>query len=80
MGIGFSCWLICMAVSRYVSLSSVVAAAVVAITVWVEDKGLVVNITVTCLSALVIWLHRANIRRLLNGTESRFGKKKEGTV
>ena len=27
-------------------------------------------------AALVIWLHRSNIRRLLNGTENRFGQKK----
>lgn len=76
VGVALICWLICMAVSRYVSLSSVVAAAAVAVTVWVEgDKGLVVKIALTVVSVLVIWLHRANIRRLLNGTENRFGKK-----
>jgi len=26
-------------------------------------------------AAAIIWLHRANIRRLLNGTESRFGRR-----
>jgi glycerol-3-phosphate acyltransferase PlsY len=38
---------------------------------------LVVNVALTILAVLVIWLHRANIGRLLNGTENRFGKKKE---
>lgn len=28
------------------------------------------------ISLLVIWMHRANIKRLLNGTENRFGQKK----
>ena len=69
-----------MIVSRYVSLSSIVAAVAVALAVWIQDKGLVVNIALTVLAALVIWLHRANIKRLLNGTENRFGKKKEASA
>jgi len=79
VGVAFLCWVVCMVLSRYVSLSSIVAAIAVAITVWVQgDKGLGVNIALTFLAALVVWLHRANIKRLLNGTENRFGKKKEG--
>jgi len=77
VGVGFTCWVICMVLSRYVSLSSIVAAVAVAVTVWIQDKGLVINIALTILSMLIIWLHRANIKRLLNGTENRFGKKKE---
>jgi len=34
---------------------------------WVKLDALV--------AAAIIWLHRANIRRLLNGTESRFGRR-----
>lgn len=76
VGVGFVSWALCMVVSRIVSLSSIVAAIAVAIAVWVLDpKALVVNIALTILAMLVIWLHRANIRRLLNGTESRFGKR-----
>jgi len=77
VGVGFACWALCMVLSRYVSLSSIVAAIAVAVTVWIQDKGLVINIALTVLSLLIIWLHRANIKRLLNGTENRFGKKKE---
>jgi glycerol-3-phosphate acyltransferase PlsY len=77
VGVGFLCWVICMVLSRYVSLSSILAAIAVAVTVWIQDKGLIINIALTILSLLVIWLHRANIKRLLNGTENRFGKKKE---
>jgi glycerol-3-phosphate acyltransferase PlsY len=72
----FAGWLVCMAATRYVSLSSIVAALVAALTVWFEgDKGLVVKITLSLMALLIIWLHRANIRRLLNGTENRFGKR-----
>lgn len=78
VGVAFACWVICMAVSRYVSLSSIIAAIAVAVVCWMQgSKGPIVHIAVTFMSVLVIWLHRANIKRLLNGTESRFGKKKE---
>jgi len=74
--VAIACWAVCLAVSRYVSLSSIVAAIAVAISVWaLGDKALVVKLAITLMSVLVIWLHRANIKRLLNGTESRFGKK-----
>lgn len=75
VGIGFISWMVCMVLSRYVSLSSIIAAIVVAVAVWIQDKGLVINIALTNLALLVIWLHRANLKRLLNGTENRFGKK-----
>jgi glycerol-3-phosphate acyltransferase PlsY len=76
--VGFVCWVLCMVFLRIVSLSSIVASIAVAVTVWVLDPDeLLVNLSLTILAVLVIWLHRGNIRRLLNGTENRFGKKKE---
>jgi len=78
VGVGFLVWITCIVVSRIVSLSSMLAAVAVAVTVWVMgDKSMVVNWALTALAVLVIWLHRANIKRLMNGTENRFGKKKE---
>lgn len=78
VGIAFVIWVISLLISRYVSLASILAAITVSIVVWIQgDKGLVVNIALTAMSALVVWLHRANIKRLMNGTENRFGKKKE---
>jgi glycerol-3-phosphate acyltransferase PlsY len=79
VGVGFLCWLICMVLSRYVSLSSIVAAIAVAVTVWSDpgQESIVIQIALTIMAGLIIWRHRANIKRLLNGTESRFGKKKE---
>ncbi len=76
VGIGLLFWIISMAIWRYVSLASIVAAVAIAASVWMVDKGWVVNIALTVLAALIIWLHRANVGRLLNGTENRFGKKK----
>jgi len=80
VGVGLLFWIFCMAIWRYVSLASIVASVAAAVIVWVVDKGLVINIALTALGAMVIWLHRANIKRLLNGTENRFGKKKEGNA
>jgi len=80
MGFGFVAWGICMAISRYVSLSSIVAALTIATTVWVRDEyqqNRISQIVITLLVVLVIWLHRTNIQRLLNGTESRMGRQKE---
>lgn len=77
---GFVCWVVCLAVSRYVSLASILAALAVGASVWFMDKPLAVKLALTALAALVVWLHRANVRRLLNGTEHRFGKKKENAA
>jgi len=77
VGAGLLVWIICLLIWRYVSLASIAAAATIAAVVWVIDMGLIINIALTALGAMVIWLHRANIKRLLNGTENRFGKKKE---
>ncbi|MDH3982117.1 MAG: glycerol-3-phosphate 1-O-acyltransferase PlsY [Kiritimatiellaceae bacterium] len=82
VGIGFACWLVVVFVSRYVSLASVIAAMVVGVVVWIDPKqeSLIIQCSVTLMSILVVWLHRANIKRLVNGTENRFGKKKESAA
>jgi glycerol-3-phosphate acyltransferase PlsY len=78
VGIGFICWIVTMVLSRYVSLASIVAAIAVAAAVWIRgDKAMVVNVALSFLAVMVVWLHRANIKRLLNGTENRFGNRKE---
>lgn len=77
-GVGLLCWVLVFAVSRYVSLASMVAAATVAVAAWVmyRGAGLGLPVALTVLSALIVWRHKANIRRLLDGTEHRFSKKK----
>ncbi len=78
VGVGLVFWVVCMVLTRYVSLSSIVAAIAVAVAVWLDpgQDSLLVKIALTVLALLVVWLHRANVGRLLNGTENRFGKKK----
>jgi glycerol-3-phosphate acyltransferase PlsY len=69
-------WLVLVWTTGYSSLGSIVAAAILPLAAWLlhpADRDLV---WVQALVALaIIWFHRANIRRLLAGTESRFGKR-----
>jgi glycerol-3-phosphate acyltransferase PlsY len=76
----FITWIVVFALGRYVSLASIAAAAVLpfatAFTTQGELRWLLVGLT-SLLAFLAIWRHRPNIRRLLDGTENRFGPKKE---
>ena len=58
--------------TRYVSLGSVCAAAVFPIVTPLVFGDTLVTVLAVCMAALVIWAHRENIRRLLNGTENKF--------
>jgi glycerol-3-phosphate acyltransferase PlsY len=70
-------WIVVFAISRYVSLASIGAALVLPPATWWLDGRTSMLVITSLLSALVIYKHRSNITRLLNGTENRFGKKKE---
>ncbi len=79
--IGLICWIIVFALTRYVSLASIITAGSVGISGWILYPGRrLVPATLTLLAALLIVRHRSNIVRLLKGTENRFDfkKKKEG--
>lgn len=72
-----------MAISKYVSLGSIVGAftfpTFIAVFTFLVDKDYnwIVFITSVIMCALAVWRHRSNIVRLANGTESKLGKKKE---
>jgi glycerol-3-phosphate acyltransferase PlsY len=69
-------WLIVAFFLRYSSLAAL-AAAVFGPVYFVFLFGfqpMAIALSVVC--ALLIWRHRSNIRNLLNGTETRIGKKK----
>ena len=71
--------------TRYVSLGSiimVIAFVIQSITYnhlgWLGvESGYMpeFDILAACFTALAIWQHRANIKRLINGTENKFGQK-----
>ncbi|KQS74117.1 glycerol-3-phosphate acyltransferase [Rhizobium sp. Leaf384] len=69
-----ACWLIVAKVTRYSSLSALVATVVVPIVLLVAGYGRIGLLFVAL--SLITWLkHRANIERLIAGTESRIGQK-----
>ena len=73
--IGALVWVVTFFLTRYVSLGSILAAVAVPAASWLRGNPLPLNIVATVLGLFVIIRHRENIRRLLNGTESRFAKK-----
>jgi len=65
-----------VAIFRYVSLGSIVATASFPILVYLMNKPPTpMVIGAASAAALIIASHRANIRRLLTGTENKLGKK-----
>lgn len=79
VGVAFAVWLAVLLISRYVSLASICAAIALAAAVWLRRPAgapVLLQTLVTILSAFVILRHRANIGRLIAGTENRFTFKK----
>ncbi|MDI6773823.1 MAG: glycerol-3-phosphate 1-O-acyltransferase PlsY [Verrucomicrobiota bacterium] len=73
--IGIAAWVLVFLLSRYVSVASLLAAAVVAACAWIlptAPDALLIPIAFTLLAILAIWRHKSNIRRLVNGAEHRF--------
>lgn len=73
--IGAVVWIVTFYATRYVSLGSILAAAVVPAASWLRGNPVYLNVVVTVLGLFVIIRHRDNIKRLLAGTESKFAKK-----
>ena len=79
VGAGVAVWLVVTFTTRYVSLGSIAAAIAVATSAWLlrgDEQSVLIPWALTGLAALTIFRHKANIVRLIKGTENRFGKKK----
>jgi len=74
--VALGAWCLTLAVSRYVSLASIAAAIALPVAVWACGGSQLMNAISVILGALAIYKHKANIQRLLNGTEHRFGSAK----
>lgn len=71
-------WGLCLWLTGYVSLSSMIAAATFPVWVRLTAPGARPTLWASvALAALIIFAHRANIRRLAAGTENRFRTRKE---
>lgn len=69
-------WLAVAMITRYSSLAALIATVVVPIVIWSSGVGPSGSALVFALMTALAWyMHRANINRLLAGTESRIGSK-----
>lgn len=59
--------------TRWVSLSSMVAAAAAPLALWLTSQPWEIVWLGVFVAAMIVWRHRGNIQRLLAGTEPRFG-------
>lgn len=75
LAVGAPIWLGLFALTRISSLSALTAAAFVPIGAYLLGETRFATFTLLALSVLVFWTHRANIKRLLSGTEPQFGSK-----
>jgi glycerol-3-phosphate acyltransferase PlsY len=67
-------WLVVAGVSRYSSLAALIASALTPLALWLLDRPAAAALFLG-LSALLWIMHRANIRRLLDGSEGKIGAK-----
>ena len=77
VGVAFAVFAVFFALSHYISLGSCMAALFLAVGVWFPWLGcpgardLPQAFLVTVIALFVVWKHRANIERLVKGTENK---------
>lgn len=72
-GVGLLAFALTLAVTRYVSLASIVGALSLAATTFVVGRSPVTAWTALAIALFVVWKHRANLQRLRAGVERRVG-------
>ncbi len=75
--LGISLFVILLFLTKYASVSSIIAASSVAILTWISDDTLVIKLGVTLLVGFVIFRHHSNISRLIRGKENKVLQKKK---
>lgn len=68
-------WIASAALFRYSSLAALIAALFAPLYAWFLELHELLAVVIA-IALLLAWRHRANIRRLVAGTESRLGQKK----
>lgn len=70
--IAFGLFMLSVVITRWVSLGSILGAISFPIATWMFYHDVLMTVISAGLSLAVIFLHRSNVKRLLNGTENRF--------
>ena len=77
VSIALAIWIILFFATRYVSVASLAAAVALPTAVWLTQPSLALSLVTTGLGIMAIYKHKANIQRLMAGTENRIHFKKE---
>jgi len=70
-------WLLVALLSRYSSAAALTAALVAPVVTFFVSGSIAITLVILSISAILVWRHATNIRRLLNGTEGKIGKRKQ---
>lgn len=73
-GIVLGIWLLILALFRYSSLAALTAVVLGLVYAW-DEIPVDYYIVYAIITAAILWRHRANIVRLLNGTETKVGQR-----
>lgn len=68
-------WIIVLALTRFVSLASICASFTLPFATWITGGSFTMIAITAAMAALAIYKHKSNIKRLLEGTETRLGQK-----
>ena len=73
-GISFGIWLVAVFLTRYVSLGSILGAVAAPIFAWWLNYPISYQLFVVFIAVFVIFRHRENIQRLIQGRENKVGR------
>ncbi len=59
------------AMTRMVSAGSMTAALALAAATWLYEPSIAVRVIASLIAVLIVWKHRSNVQRIIEGTESR---------
>ncbi|MBF0611342.1 MAG: glycerol-3-phosphate 1-O-acyltransferase PlsY [Magnetococcales bacterium] len=68
-------WLAAAKIGRISSLAALAAFALLPVMLYLTGQGTIPLLTALVMVILIFWKHQQNIRRLLDGTEPRIGRK-----
>ncbi|MBN1378138.1 MAG: glycerol-3-phosphate 1-O-acyltransferase PlsY [Gammaproteobacteria bacterium] len=68
-------WLLMAGIFRYSALAALTAFALAPVYAFLFGSQIIATLLIALLSAMIFWRHQANIKRLLQGQESRIGAK-----
>ena len=79
-GIAFVLFLLSVIVTKWISLGSILGAVSFPITTWVVYRDPVLTAMALGMAAVVVFMHRSNIGRIIRGKENKFSFKSKKTM